>query len=62
MIRCPGLEMPEIAEDAWGALSPSEQAALEDGWALSWALDYHICALRQNALVTHLEKLYDVQP
>jgi hypothetical protein len=54
--------MPEIAEDAWGALSPSEQAALEDGWALSWALDYHICALRQNALVTHLEKLYDVQP
>ena len=50
--------MPSITEDTWGALSPSEQVALEDGWALSWALDYHLCALRQNALVTHLENLY----
>lgn len=58
MVRCTSLEMPSITEDTWGALSPSEQVALEDGWALSWALDYHLCALRQNALVTHLENLY----
>jgi hypothetical protein len=50
--------MPEIDDTTWSSLTPSEQAALEDGWALAWALEYHICLARHNALVTHMEKLY----
>lgn len=58
MVRCQPLEMPEIDDPTWSSLTPSEQAALEDGWALAWALEYHICLARHNALVTHMEKLY----
>lgn len=62
MIRCLPLEMPEVDEPTWSSLTPSEQAALEDGWALSWALDYHLCLARHNALVTHMENLYNGKP
>lgn len=59
---CPPLEIPEVTQETWDALSATEQAALEDSWALSWALDYHLCAMRHNALTNHLEKLYNVEP
>jgi len=62
MQPCPPLEAPQVTEETWGSLSATEQAAMEDGWALSWALDYHLCALRHNALIIHMEKLYDVKP
>jgi hypothetical protein len=62
MQRCLPLETPQVTEEVWGSLTATEQAALEDGWALSWALEYHLCALRHNALIIHMEKLYNVEP
>lgn len=57
MIPCPPLERPEVTREVWDSLSPSEQAAYEDGISLSWAADYETCQARHQALINHRKEL-----
>jgi len=57
MIPCPPLEMPEVTEEVWERLSPTQQASLEDGWAFSWAAQYTRCQASHDALIQHRKDL-----
>ena len=57
MEPCPPLVVPEVTQEAWDALTPTEQAALEDTWALSWSAEYVRCQARHDALIKHRKEL-----
>lgn len=57
MLTCPQLPYPKITREQWDAMTPTEQAAFTDSYAIQWAAQYARCKEAHDALINHRKEL-----